>query len=263
VAGTLYAFLLYFAFPEVFFVLFSGDIVAMTIVGGMRNFFGPIVGGTFFVLFKDILSSITKNWMVFFGMIFMVFILFSPNGIMGIAQNIWERLRREGEGTDGPEREHEGPGVDAATWSEAGTPVSPELNREPSALSQEEIFRIKGLSKRFGALAALSDVNLSVMKGELRAIIGPNGAGKTTLFNVFTGLMPPDAGEVVFEGKDITGSPPYKIASQGIARSFQITSIFKDLTVFENVRVAVQAATRYKFSLVAPTDELVEINQGS
>ncbi len=257
VAGSLYAFLLYFAFPEVFFVLFSGDIVAMTIVGGMRNFFGPIVGGALFVLFKDILSSFTKNWMVFFGMIFMVFILFSPNGIMGIVERIRERFRRRPTGDEMAPNVWEDE-VDISKLDAAAVvkPTNP-------AFSNEEILRVTGISKHFGALAALSHVDLSVKKGTLHAIIGPNGAGKTTFFNVFTGLLPPDKGEVTFQGKDITGRRPYDIVSRGVSRSFQITSIFKDLTVFENVRVAVQATTRYKFSLMAATDHISAINDAA
>ena len=260
VAGSLYAFLLYFAFPEIFFVLFSGDIVAMTIVGGMRNFFGPIIGGAFFVLFRDLLSSITKNWMVFFGMIFMAFILFSPNGIMGIIQNIVGHFKKEEETEANTQAASPGPVSPnpRSNGNETAGPATP-IETRPS-LSDEEILTIKGVTKRFGALVALDRVSLSVKRGELRSIIGPNGAGKTTLFNVLTGVMPMDSGKVVFKGKDITGHAPHRIAAYGISRSFQIISIFKDLTVFENVRVAAQATTRYRFSLMAATDHLKEIN---
>lgn len=260
IAGSLYAFLLYFAFPEIFFILFSGDIVAMTIVGGMRNFFGPIVGGVFFVLFKDILSSITKNWMVFFGMIFMAFILFSPNGIMGIIQNLVGFFRKEGKAPANAQTTPPGP-VSVNPRSKGNEITRSDTPVEPGPpLSDQEILSITGVTKSFGALMALDRVSLSVKKGELRSIIGPNGAGKTTLFNVLTGLTPSESGKVIFNGEDITGYAPHKIAARGISRSFQIVSIFKDLTVFENVRVAVQAATRYKFSLLADTDHLNEIN---
>jgi len=79
-AGALFAFLNYFAYPEVFHSAFSGSIVAMTIVGGMRNFFGPIIGAAVYVFFQDLLSSYTKHWMIYFGLMFMAFILFSPTG---------------------------------------------------------------------------------------------------------------------------------------------------------------------------------------
>lgn len=258
VGGSLYAILLYFAFPEVFFVLFSGDIVAMTIVGGMRNFFGPVMGGAIFVLFKDLLSSITKNWMVFFGMMFMAFILFSPNGIMGIIQHIVGYFKKGNASANAHVTSSKAVSgnFDCGEKEEIQTAVKPK-----APLSHEEIFRIDGVTKRFGALIAVKNVSLSVQRGELRSIIGPNGAGKTTLFNVLTGVLPMDSGNVLFKGKDITGHTPHEIASHGIARSFQIISIFKDLTVFENIRIAVQAMTRHKFSLVKDTDNLEDINR--
>jgi len=257
IAGSFYAFLLYFAFPEIFFVMFSGDIVAMTIVGGMRNFFGPIVGGAIFVLFKDILSSITKNWMVFFGIIFMAFILFSPNGVVGVIQQIIAHFRREESGPKPMPVEESVYAEDSTAYRTSVAGDAAGRNRSPST---EEIFRVSKVTKRFGALAAVDDVSLSVAKGELRAIIGPNGAGKTTLFNILTGVLPLDSGTVVFKGRDISGFPPYDIANQGIARSFQVISIFKDLSVYENIRVAVQATTPHRFSLFKATEELHAIN---
>jgi branched-chain amino acid transport system ATP-binding protein len=100
------------------------------------------------------------------------------------------------------------------------------------------ILEVRDVVKSFGGLRALQDVNLSVMKGEIRAVIGPNGAGKSTFFNVMTGLLSPDSGHVVFEGETITGMPPHRIIRKGIGRSFQITNIFPRMSVFENVQVA-------------------------
>ena len=99
-------------------------------------------------------------------------------------------------------------------------------------------LEVSGIVKSFGGLRALEEVSLSVEKGEIRAIIGPNGAGKSTLFNVMTGLLPSDSGEVVFDGERISGLPPHRIIRKGIGRSFQITNIFPRMSVFENVQVA-------------------------
>jgi branched-chain amino acid transport system ATP-binding protein len=254
-AGALFAFLNYFAYPEVFHSAFSGTIVAMTIVGGMRNFFGPIVGGAVYVFFQDLLSSYTKNWMIYFGLMFMAFILFSPNGILGILGSLRARLRG-GRPDDARARAVPAPADDAAD------PVpAPEARRPGATPPGEEIFRTQGVTKRFGALVAVDAVSLSVRRGELRSVIGPNGAGKTTFFNVLTGNLPGDGGQVFFKGQEITGLEPHRIARHGIARSFQILSIFKDLTVFENVRVAVQAGSPQCFSLLAVTDELAAINR--
>jgi len=113
----------------------------------------------------------------------------------------------------------------------------------------EPILRIEGLAKRFGGLEALGGVNLSVARGDFRAIIGPNGAGKSTFFNTMTGLLKPDAGRVVFEGRDVTGEPPHRLARRGVARTFQITSVFPDLTALENVQVALLAHARQNWSV--------------
>ncbi|HTX52059.1 MAG TPA: branched-chain amino acid ABC transporter ATP-binding protein/permease [Candidatus Baltobacteraceae bacterium] len=252
-AGALFAFLNYFAYPEVFHAAFSGSIVAMTIVGGMRNFFGPIIGAAVYVFFQDLLSSYTKHWMIFFGLMFMAFILFSPNGMMGILQNFRNRFR-----SALPDAAAAPP---VAAASDPGVPAEVPNRRVDPALLGPEIFRIEGVTKRFGALAAVDGVTFSVSKGELRSVIGPNGAGKTTLFNVLTGNLAIDGGKVSFKGEDITGLEPHQIARHGIARSFQILSIFKDLTVFENIRVAVQSTTPHRFALFTATDELTAINQ--
>jgi len=103
------------------------------------------------------------------------------------------------------------------------------------------ILRTENLTKSFGGLVAVSNVNLKVVQGTVHAIIGPNGAGKTTLFNLITGVLKPTSGKVYFEDRDITGKPPHYISSLGLTRSFQIYSIFPNLTVLENIRLAVQA----------------------
>jgi branched-chain amino acid transport system ATP-binding protein len=256
-AGTLFAFLNYFAYPEVFHSAFSGSIVAMTIVGGMRNFFGPIIGAAVYVFFQDLLSSYTKHWMIYFGLMFMAFILFSPNGMMGIIANLRGRMR----GGNGKSRLEAAPQTRSAQTGAAEPGMADLAPQSRPAVSTEEIFRTEGVTKRFGALAAVDGVSFSVMKGELRSVIGPNGAGKTTLFNTLTGNLPGDGGRVFFKGKEITALEPHQIANHGIARSFQILSIFKDLTVFENIRVAVQSKTPHRFSMLAVTDGLADINR--
>jgi ABC-type branched-subunit amino acid transport system ATPase component/ABC-type branched-subunit amino acid transport system permease subunit len=253
-AGALFAYLNYFAYPEVFHSAFSGTIVAMTIVGGMRTFFGPIVGGAVYVFFQDLLSSYTKHWMIYFGLIFMAFILFSPNGITGILEGLRGRLRNN-------RRREEAVGPAAAAGAAADPVEDNGGRRADRAPLGEEIFRTEGVTKRFGALVAVDAVTVSVRRGELHSIIGPNGAGKTTFFNVLTGNLPGDGGKVFFKGAEISGLEPYQIANHGIARSFQILSIFKDLTVFENIRVAVQSKTPQRFSLLAATEELSAINR--
>lgn len=100
------------------------------------------------------------------------------------------------------------------------------------------MLELKNVSKRFGGIKAVDNVSLKVEKGEIVGIIGPNGAGKTTLFNVISGIYPPDSGVVIFDGKNITGMPPYKIVRAGINRTFQTTNLFFNLPVLGNVMIA-------------------------
>ncbi|MBI5300553.1 MAG: ABC transporter ATP-binding protein [Chloroflexi bacterium] len=114
------------------------------------------------------------------------------------------------------------------------------------------ILEAEHLRKDFGGLVAVEDVSLKVRAGSLHSIIGPNGAGKTTLFNLLSGVFKPSAGRVIYRGRDITAQPPHRIAHLGIGRSYQITNVFPNLSVFENVRLAAQAMGRDNLNLFAP-----------
>lgn len=107
-------------------------------------------------------------------------------------------------------------------------------------MSDTPILEVRAVSRSFGKFRALNNVSVSFRAGELTAIIGPNGAGKSTFFNVISGGVPPSVGQVLFEGRDITGIAPHEFARIGIAKSFQITNVFKQLSAHENVRVALQ-----------------------
>ena len=105
----------------------------------------------------------------------------------------------------------------------------------------EALLRAEAISVRFGGFTAVSDMSIAVEPGSIHALIGPNGAGKTTFFNAVTGVRPPDDGKVLFAGRDVTRLPAHRRVAHGMARSFQVTNIFPNLTVAENVRLAVQA----------------------
>jgi branched-chain amino acid transport system ATP-binding protein len=108
------------------------------------------------------------------------------------------------------------------------------------------------VSRAFGGLQAVDGVALIVRAGERRALIGPNGAGKTTLFNLISGVMPLSAGRIALFGRDVTGTPPHHRAALGLARTFQITNLFPDLSVLENCLLAVQALSPVRFSMLRP-----------
>ncbi len=128
-------------------------------------------------------------------------------------------------------------------------------------MDDQIILEAQHLRKQFGALVAVQDVSLRVRPGSLHSIIGPNGAGKTTLFNLLSGAIKPTAGRVILRGRDITALPPHRIAHLGIGRSFQITNVFPNLSVFENVRLAAQAMGRESLNLFIPASRLTACEQ--
>jgi branched-chain amino acid transport system ATP-binding protein len=108
------------------------------------------------------------------------------------------------------------------------------------------LLRVENVTKAFGSLVAVRNVSLTVAPGELRAVIGPNGAGKTTFFNMISGMFRPTEGRIVFDGADVTDLAPDRRVARGMARTFQITEIFPELSVAENVRTAVEVAEGYR-----------------
>jgi branched-chain amino acid transport system ATP-binding protein len=117
-------------------------------------------------------------------------------------------------------------------------------------VNSEVILETRDLRKYFGGLQVIDGVDLKVRQGSIHSIIGPNGAGKTTLFNLLTVFLKANAGKIIYRGKDITGLEPFRIVKNGLARSFQITSVFPKLSVYENVRVSAQANEKNPYNFL-------------
>jgi branched-chain amino acid transport system ATP-binding protein len=123
------------------------------------------------------------------------------------------------------------------------------------------VLEVRNLSKRFGSLVAVRDISLSVESGELRAVIGPNGAGKTTFFNLISGFLAPSTGSILFDGRDVNGVPAYQRVELGMARTFQITEIFPELTVFENIRIVTEVAAGFRLRPWLSAAEKAEVGR--
>ena len=250
-AGALFAFLKLFASADPVHPNFSGELVAMTIIGGSGNFLGPPLGALFYILFREILSGYTASWLFWFGLLFMGFILFSPAGLIGLGERIARPFRKQRE--------------DLAAMASRVTPLPsqevPEfLLHHDAPGAGTVILSAKEVGKKFGDFIAVNGVSLQVRHGRLQALIGPNGAGKTTLFNVLSGMYPPDGGTLEFRGKPLAGLPPERFAALGIARSFQVTNLFPALTVFENIRLGMQAHDARRFDMWSAKERLGEVN---
>ena len=122
-----------------------------------------------------------------------------------------------------------------------------------------EVLRVENLSKNFGAIEAVKDVNFSLRQGEMLAMIGPNGAGKTTCFNMMMGQLPTTSGQVYLRGESITGLRPREIWRRGVGRTFQITATYQSMTVAENVQVALMSHNHKIFSIIPRAHELYRV----
>jgi branched-chain amino acid transport system ATP-binding protein len=246
-AGALLAFQTYLVSAEAVSVPFSGELLAMVVIGGMRSLLGPALGALFFILFRELFSIWTPNWLLWFGLIFVAFVLYSPTGLVGI----WATLQRRF--WPAPEA--------AAAMSQRriyqGLPL-------PSFLIPDgvtgTVLEVSGVSKKFGGIRAVSGASLRICAGEIHALIGPNGAGKTTLFNLISGLFAPDGGTIRLKGRDIQGLPSDLICHRGLARSFQITNLFRGLSIYENLWLSLQAQSTMRFNPWRDIDSYTEIH---
>jgi ABC-type branched-subunit amino acid transport system ATPase component/ABC-type branched-subunit amino acid transport system permease subunit len=245
--GALQGFLNYLVSAESVSVAFSGELLAMVVIGGMHTILGPALGVGFYVLFRELFSIWTGNWLLWFGLVFVGFVLFSPEGLTGIWAKIRRRLRP--------------PPEESAAMSRRriyeGLPLPAFLRPE---LPQGAVLELAAVEKHFGGIHAVGGASLAVRAGEIHALIGPNGAGKTTLFNVASGMFPPDAGKVTLHGESIDGHAPHEICRRGLARSFQITNLFKGLTIYENLRLSLQARHPARFNAWRDVDGYAQIH---
>jgi len=247
VGGALLGFLNYLVSAEAVSVPLSGELLAMVVIGGMHSILGPALGVVFYVLFRELASIWTANWLLWFGLVFVGFVLFSPSGLVGIWANLKRRWRPPPE---------EAAAMNARRISE-GMPL-PAFLRAGARLGT--VLQVDAVSKNFGGIRAVSNASLAIDSGEIHALIGPNGAGKTTVFNLVSGLFTPDAGRIRLEGQEIESLPPHRICQQGIARSFQITNLFKGLSIYENMRLSLQARHPARFNFWRDIDSYPEIH---
>src|SRR6476659_2312892 len=200
-AGVLSVFNHRFASAEPLAIAFSGELIAMVVIGGMRSFLGPALGALFFILFREFLSIWTPDWLFYFGLLFIGFIVFSPTGLVGVAGRLLAPFRA--------------PAIEPAAMAGRRTA---EVSPLPQALVQaidggRLVLAARDLDKSFGGIHAVRGFDLSVRDRTLHALIGPNGAGKTTAFNVLSGLYQPERGTVELEGESVAGLKPEDITA--------------------------------------------------
>ena len=246
-AGALLAFHHRIASADPTSVAFSGELLAIVVIGGMRSFLGPALGALFYILSRELLSIWTENWLFWFGLAFVGFILFSPTGLVGV----WARLQRKWR----PIAE------DVAAMSKRriyeGLPLPAFLQPTPR---EGVVLEVKEINKHFGGIQAVKGAGLTLHAGEIHALIGPNGAGKTTTFNLISGMFASDSGTVRLNGQEIQHLRPHRICRQGLARSFQITNLFRGLPIYENLRLSLQAQHKGSFNAWRDIDSYPQVH---
>jgi ABC-type branched-subunit amino acid transport system ATPase component/ABC-type branched-subunit amino acid transport system permease subunit len=233
--GTLYSFGILFVMTTEaafgFFIIVR--ILSITIVGGMSTVWGPLLAACLLVPLGEALNSQFGSQYpgvqdVIYGLALIAVILYMPEGIWGKIRKLFNSRRPL---AAGPQKNM--PVVQDDHVSK------PQFDLASLKVKADErpILITEGISKYFGGVCALRQVNIKVPRGKIVGIIGPNGSGKTTLFNVINGFLPPEQGRVVFEGTDITNNSPHVSCGRGIGRTFQIPQVFSNMTILENIMI--------------------------
>ena len=220
----------------------SAFALIFVIIGGTRYFLGPFAGAIFWLYLFDWINDLTLLWDLVLGAIVLLVVIFFPGGVAGAihwllahAATLIQRVR----GTELVPEEPLAPSeIEAVHLAEVSNGDLPVAAVPLTSNGEKPVLVVQGVSKSFGGLVAVDDVSLDLRPGRMHAIIGPNGAGKTTFFNLVTGLLKPDTGQVILEGEDITGTAPWRLVKRGLGRSFQQTNLFWALSAIDNVTLA-------------------------
>ena len=245
-AGGLLGVLQAFMPPDAFTFDTSGQLVMQTAIGGRGTLFGPLVGATVWLFLQDFLQSalgLGAAWKLVLGVVFVLLVCFLRGGIIGGLVDLYGLV-------SGKRRK------DAEATEEAQVEAAQDIPPAPMQIKEVKhpaysgpILKATGLTKRYGGLVANSDIDFSVNQGELRGIIGPNGAGKSTFFKMLTCEVAPTSGQIMFEGRDITGLKVTEVCQLGLTKSYQVNQLFTGLTVRQNLTIAALAELRGKFRL--------------
>jgi len=229
-SGWLYAHFLRFVSPSAFNVNAGIDYLFMAVVGGASHVFGAVLGASILVVLKEWLKGLVPTGLgasgnyeiVVFGLLMMLLLHRASTGLIPLFSRWFIK------------------------------PMQLDVDRHAAPLPRreqppagEDLLIVQGITKRFGGLVAVRDMQFTIRTGEILGLIGPNGAGKSTMFNLITGVLPNDAGEVTFQGQRIDGLHSSKIARLGIARTFQHVNVVSNMSVLENVAIGAHLRGRH------------------
>jgi ABC-type branched-subunit amino acid transport system ATPase component/ABC-type branched-subunit amino acid transport system permease subunit len=226
-AGSAYGYYLSFVDPiGMFSIITSALIVLSVILGGRGTLFGPVLGAFIIQPVNNLANDAFGGGnarLVIFGGLLVLLVILLPNGILPTISDLLERARTKGT-----------VGLSGARLNPLDRPTAEVQVHAPKPTGRT-LLEVRGLHKSFGGNHAVNDCSFTVPEGSITALIGPNGSGKTTVFNLISGTMTPDEGKILMNGNEVEKLSPWSRAHRGIGRTFQITRLFKEMTVLENV----------------------------
>jgi ABC-type branched-subunit amino acid transport system ATPase component/ABC-type branched-subunit amino acid transport system permease subunit len=237
VTGGIYASYVSFVSPNSFPIWLSVYVLTYVVIGGASRFVGPIIGAAYVTLVPAIFSWSENYVAMFVAASIVAIMMVFPKGI---AAEFCGLIKRLPGGRPSPAQTHIVSGTGQP--SDARYPATARITK--TAVERAPVLRVRGLDHAFGGVQTTRDVSFDVGSGEILGVIGPNGAGKTTLFNILSGYIRPRRGSIMLDGRSILGLAPHAIARRGLTRTFQASAVFDDLTVLENVLVAVRGVQR-------------------
>jgi len=221
--GALFAHFTTYLEPKNFGVMLGVHSLVYGLIGGLGTALGPLVGVAIDIGLLESLRWLSQYRMIVFGGLVAVLLIFRHRGLLD--EELVHRLRASRR-----------PGLDPPdTPGRPDSQSAAAVSYPPPTATEAPMLAIDGITMKFGANLVLNDLNLEVASGQAVGLIGPNGAGKTTVFNILTGVIPPSAGSIRFQGREIVGRPTHDIVQLGLARTFQNLRLFKRMTVFDNV----------------------------
>lgn len=239
VAGGLLGVFQGFMPPDAFAVDTSAQLIIQTVIGGVGTLLGPVLGAAIWLWIFDVVQGIAgigAYWKLILGAIFVILVTVLRHGVAGALVQLFSRRGRT------PAERGAAVPVSAADGHTASS-----LAIVPAAHGDAPVLEARGITKRYGGLTAVEDVDFSLAEGELRGVIGPNGAGKSTFFAMLAGELATTKGRVLLRGHDITGAGVTNVCQLGMSKSYQINQLFETLTVRQNAAIPVLARQRGRF----------------
>jgi ABC-type branched-subunit amino acid transport system ATPase component/ABC-type branched-subunit amino acid transport system permease subunit len=255
-AGVMSAYYKGFVSPYDLSIAVSADAILMVILGGTGTLFGPVIGAAVIVALRNFLSIFMSHWLIVLGIIFAATVFVAPQGVV---RSFTSGRRKPGKPApdfrDRVEAAQDLQALAASTGNfAAAEPASSRVARTDADL------RLECVSRSFGGMTAVDNVSLEVLPGQRVSILGPNGAGKTSLFHLISGMLRPSSGRIYLLGHDVSRLSPERRVRLGLGRTFQITNLFRTLTVMSNLRLALFARTNRKLVLHRAADRIDDVN---